>query len=284
MVGGSRLKLPERLRPLAEFFSDAGAIAVALSGGIDSRFLCHAALLCGADVLAAHVAGPHIPAADTAWAIAWAKECGLRLQVIHFNPLASPAIASNTKERCYQCKKGILSAISACVAEKGEGGRVICDGSNRDDQNVFRPGMAALAEAGVRSPLAEAGLDKAEIRRLAAETGLACPDQPSRPCLLTRFAYNMTINAPNLALVERLEEQIKTELAPLSNPPDFRLRFLPRPVLHLTAPIPEHEAAIMKLLAQNGLPHCSLEVTDKISGYFDRIALRNCAREIEKSR
>lgn len=260
---------------LAEILADLPPIAVALSGGIDSRFLCHAALLRGADVLAVHASGPHIPAAETAWAIAWAKKRGLPLKVIRFDPLASPEVAGNGKERCYHCKKGLVSAISARLAEDSEDHRRICDGSNLDDQKTYRPGMAALAEAGVLSPLAEAGFDKEKIRRMAAETGLAYPGQPSRPCLLTRFAYGMTVTPLYLALAGKLEEQIKTALSVLPRPPDFRLRFRPNPVLHLTAPIPGRKLTLKELLTRNGLPDCAIEVVENLSGYFDRPESQN---------
>lgn len=269
-MSGKKRELPLELLPLAEFFAASPAIAVALSGGIDSRFLCHAAQLCGADVLAIHVSGPYIPATETAWATAWAKKRGLPFKLARFDPLSTPAIANNATDRCYHCKKGIIGAISALLRESQEDHRLICDGSNLDDQKAYRPGVAALAEAGVRSPLAETGFAKPAIRSVAAKTGLELPWQASRPCLLTRFHYGMRITAPYLALVERLEEQIKTVLAALPNPPDFRLRFCPQPVLHLTAPIPEHEAILRDLLAQNGLPDCSFKLLSTLSGYFDR--------------
>lgn len=269
-MSGEKRGPPPELLPLAEFFAASPSIAVALSGGIDSRFLCHAAQLCGANVLAIHVRGPHIPAAETAWATAWAKKRGLPFKLARFDPLSTPAIASNAKDRCYHCKKGIIGSIAAVLREIQEDHRLICDGSNLDDQKAYRPGMTALAETGVRSPLAEAGFAKSAIRSAAAKTGLELPRQPSRPCLLTRFNYGMRITPPYLTLVERLEGQIKTILAALPNPPDFRLRFCPRPVLHLTAPIPEHEAILRDLLAQNGLPDCSFKLLSTLSGYFDR--------------
>lgn len=164
---------------------------MAFSGGLDSRFLCHAARLCGCDVLALHAAGPHGTQEESRAALQWAQERSLPLVLLNFNPLLLPEVAINSRERCYACKRALIAAMRAALAQRGETARLLCDGSNADDLNAFRPGLRALAEFGVRSPLAEAGLSKAEIRTLAGLTDLdnpgsepALPADPAgvRPC------------------------------------------------------------------------------------------------------
>ncbi|MBB5144117.1 PP-loop family protein [Desulfovibrio intestinalis] len=193
-------------------------LVVALSGGIDSRFLCHAAQLCGCDVLAVHARGPHIPAGESAWALSWAQRRGLPLLVVDFDPLPLPEVANNSQERCYACKAGLLAAIGAALAQAGQPGRTLCDGSNADDLNAFRPGLRALKEAGVVSPLAQAGMSKAAIRAAARATGLDDPGQRARPCLLTRLAYGLEPQRETLVRLAAAEEDLAALMLPDLSP------------------------------------------------------------------
>ena len=209
-----------QIRPLAQTLAQAlpqalarrlramPPLVVAFSGGIDSRFLSHAALLSGCDVLAVHARGPHIPAGESAHALAWAEGRGLPLLVVDFDPLSLPEVATNSRQRCYACKTGLLAAIGAALARAGQQGRVLCDGSNADDLVAYRPGLRALQEADVMSPLAESGMDKAAIRAAARATGLDDPDQRARPCLLTRLAYGLAPDADVLARLAAAEEAL----------------------------------------------------------------------------
>lgn len=204
-AGAAAADLPEdfaqRLRALSPMI-------LAFSGGLDSRFLSFAALRAGCDVLAVHAQGPHILPEESREATAWAMRRGLPLIVLTYDPLTLPAVAAGSRERCYACKQGLLAAVCALPEMQG---RTVCDGSNADDLHAFRPGLRALAEAGVRSPLAEAGLSKALIRARAAALGLDRPEQRARPCLLTRFAYDV---APDAATLLRLAA-CEVELAQL---------------------------------------------------------------------
>jgi uncharacterized protein len=218
--------LPDRLR---EILHGLPVCAVALSGGLDSRFLCHAALLCGCRVLAVHAAGPHVPAQESAAAQAWAQQRGLPLLPVRYNPLPLPEVAANSRQRCYDCKRGLIAVVRIVLplapaatalapVPSGPSARAaplpLCDGTNADDMTAFRPGLRALKEGGVRSPLAEAGLAKDHIRLLARQTGLDQPDQRARPCLLTRLAYGLT---PTEDLLRRLAAA-ETALAALTTP------------------------------------------------------------------
>ena len=251
-------------------------VAVALSGGIDSRFLCHMALACGCDAVAVHGAGPHVPAEESAAAREWARARGLRVISLVHDPLGLTEVAANSRERCYACKRALIAGMRTALAAAGEEARVLCDGGNFDDLKAFRPGLRAVAEARVRSPLAEAGLTKADIRGLARATGLDRPDQPSRPCLLTRLAYGMAPDAALLARVAAAEAALaaldaadRAEHGAAGGLGDFRLRLAPEPVLQCGR-LPERLAAgVEAILAAHAFAPFSVVAGEKVSGFFD---------------
>lgn len=296
LVGSERLRpehLPSEHLPmsLVRLLRSLPPPVVALSGGIDSRFLCHATQLCGSDVLAVHARGPHIPAGESAWALAWAKARGLPLLVIDFDPLPLPHVANNSRDRCYACKTGLLAAIGAALVQAGQKGRTLCDGSNADDLNAFRPGLRALKEAGVVSPLALAGMDKAAIRAAARATGLDDPEQRARPCLLTRLAYGLEPQKETLARLAAAEEELAaltdvpaaaegiTDIQPCTRPSikhtvsalgDLRLRLTPEPVLQVEILPEKHVGKVKEILSRHGFEGCELRVGQGISGFYDR--------------
>lgn len=251
-------------------------LAVAFSGGLDSRFLCHMALRAGCDVVALHGAGPHVPAEESAAAQAWAEARGLKLITFTYDPLPLPEVAANSRERCYACKRALIAAMRAALAARGEEGRVLCDGGNADDQRAFRPGLRAVAEGRVRSPLAEAGLSKGEIRELARATGLDRPDQPARPCLLTRLAYGLAPDATLLARVAAAEAGLAALDAAdvAAHGPDagfgeFRLRLAPGPVLQCGRLPQRLVGSVENILAAQGLAPFELREGEAVSGFFD---------------
>lgn len=239
-------------------------IALALSGGVDSRFLGHAALLCGCEVMAINAAGPHIAPKDSEWAREWSRKLSLPLIPIEINPLDLEEVETNSNLRCYACKKALLAKMSAVLAACGPEWK-ICDGANFDDLSGYRPGLRAAREAGVRSPLAEAKIGKAEIRRLARETGLDFPGQPSRPCLLTRLNYGLKPDAEILARICACEDEIASAYGKTL---EFRLRLLPEPVLQLTA---EPPAGLETILSRHGFKDARMQIAEKISGFFDEL-------------
>lgn len=246
-------------------------MAVAFSGGLDSRFLCHAALLCGCDVLAVHARGPHIPRHESAEAETWAQGRRLPLLLVSYNPLQFPDVAQTTPQRCYACKKGLIALLRNELTAQNDD-RVLCDGTNADDMQVYRPGLRALREGGVRSPLAEAGLAKADVRAAARASGLDRPEQRARPCLLTRFAYGLAPNAAALRQLDEAEAALAALPAPDGAPGvlgDFRLRLTPAPLLqaqHLPGFL---KTPVRALLARCGFPSCALVEGENISGFYD---------------
>ncbi|MDE5832101.1 MAG: PP-loop family protein, partial [Desulfovibrio sp.] len=132
--GGLAAKIPVALR---DILAGMPRIIVAFSGGLDSRFLCHAAALTGGNVLAIHARGPHISPRDSAYAEAWAKKSGAAYKAIRLDPLDLPEVAVNGRSRCYQCKKKLMASLAE--AARGWNG-ILCDGGNADDLKEYRPG------------------------------------------------------------------------------------------------------------------------------------------------
>ena len=213
---------------LLRILSTLPKAVIAFSGGIDSRFLCLAARLSGCQILAIHVRGPHIPASATLYATRWANDNKIPIAYADYNPLARTEIRFNRHGRCYFCKKGMLAKIKETASLHGCQNWPVCDGSQQDDQQGFRPGRVALAEAGVISPLALAGIGKRQIRDIGAKIGLSDCSQKSRPCLLTRFAYDLPIYKAQLEQVEACEAALG-KLFEDSDCADFRLRLAKSP-------------------------------------------------------
>lgn len=251
------------------------AVAVAYSGGVDSRFLCHTLLRAGLDVLALHARGVHVPEAETLRARRWARDAGLPLEEASFRPLDVPGVRDNGPRRCYFCKAALMGRLRELLARRsaaGDPARLLCDGTNAGDRALYRPGLQALKEAGVFSPLAEAGFAKEDVRAVGAATGLDDPQQRARPCLLTRFAYGVT---PSEESVRRLAgaEQALEALTDRDGRPllgDFRLRLTPDPILqaqHLPAGCLPLLDAIM---ARCGFASWKYREEAAISGFYDR--------------
>lgn len=204
---------------LTEFFQENPKAALAFSGGVDSAWLLCAALRCGAKVRAYYVKSPFQPQFELEDARRLAAELGADMKVIEADVLEDPAVAANPPDRCYYCKRRIFTAIAREAAS--DGFSVLIDGTNASDDAGDRPGMRALRELAVRSPLRECGLTKAEIRRLSREAGLFTWDKPAYACLATRIPAGTAITREALSRTEAAEGY----LAALGFR-DFRVRML----------------------------------------------------------
>lgn len=244
---------------LCDILRSLPPFAVAFSGGLDSRFLGHAAKLCGCDFLLLHARGPHVPEAETAYAIDWAQKSGLPLALLDFDPLEIEETRQNGRGRCYFCKKALFTKLSEC-------GRKLADGTNAGDLDMFRPGLQALRELDVFSPLAAAGLDKAAIRKFAALTGLENPGQKARPCLLTRFAYG---KSPGYETLSRLGAAEKELSGIFGNEIDFRLRLAPEAILQTDACIESRKGDVDFVMRKYGFFPYATSTGGTISGFFD---------------
>lgn len=203
---------------LHEFFTKHPAVALAFSGGVDSAYLLYAARESGAKVTAYYVKTAFQPQFEYEDACRLAGALGAEMKVIQLDVLCDETIAANPANRCYYCKKRIFSAIAD--AAKADGYSLIIDGTNASDDASDRPGMRALQELQVCSPLREAGLTKAEIRRLSKEAGLFTHDKPAYACLATRIPTGTTITPEVLEKTEICEEYLKN-----MGFSDFRIRY-----------------------------------------------------------
>lgn len=191
---------------LQDFFARYPRVAIALSGGVDSTYLLCAAVQVGAQVQAYFVRSAFQPPFEAEDACRAAKEQGVPLRILDVDVLSDNNIANNPENRCYFCKKRIFKSIFE--AARADGLFVVLDGTNASDCADDRPGMAALAELGVRSPLRECGLTKQTVRRLAREAGLFTSDKPAYACLATRIPAGTPLTPARLAATQRAEETL----------------------------------------------------------------------------
>ena len=204
---------------LPSFFHQHPSGALALSGGVDSALLAWAAGRWGENWRAYFVHTAFQPAHELADARTLANLCGLPLTVLEVDVLADPQVAANPPRRCYYCKRTLFAAIAA--AAKQDGLSLLADGTNASDDDGDRPGMAALAELGVCSPLRQCGLTKSDVRRLSREAGLPTWDKPAYACLATRVPTGTRITPELLAATERAEGWLFSQ-----GYTDFRVRLL----------------------------------------------------------
>lgn len=191
---------------LNEILASFDHVAVAFSGGVDSSYLLAACLdVLGPERVVAYTAdSPLLPRAELETAKQVAALLGAPHGIIAFDDLSLPEVVSNPPRRCYYCKRARFEALIA-LARKAGGSQLI-HGENADDHLDYRPGAAAAQELGVRAPLAEAGLTKAEIRALSRERGLPTWDAPAAACLASRFPYDTPLTREGLQRVEQAEE------------------------------------------------------------------------------
>lgn len=188
---------------LSQFFSENPRAALAFSGGVDSAYLLYAAAAAGAQVRPYYVKTAFQPQFEYEDAQRLAEQLGMEMRTIFLDVLEDPTVTANPPDRCYYCKRRIFTAICQAAAEDGYS--LILDGTNASDQVSDRPGMKALRELSVRSPLREAGLTKAEIRRLSREAGLFTWNKPAYACLATRIPTGVPIRKEALERTEEAE-------------------------------------------------------------------------------
>lgn len=188
---------------LERFFQENPKAAIAFSGGVDSAYLLYAAVKYHAAVKAYYVKTAFQPEFELDDAIRLADELGVEMEVLALELMGNDAITSNPSDRCYHCKRAIMTAITA--AARSDGYLLLLDGTNASDDTGDRPGMRALRELAVRSPLRECGLTKLEIRALSKAAGLFTYDKPAYACLATRIPTGERITPEKLRRTEKAE-------------------------------------------------------------------------------
>lgn len=192
---------------LREFFREHNKIALAFSGGADSAYLMYAGKHYGAELHAYYVKSPFQPEFERQDAIRLARELDVPITILENDVLCDEKVAENSPKRCYFCKKRIFSLIKQ--AALNDGCTEIIDGSNASDKADDRPGMAALAELKVLSPLRDCGITKDELREKSREAGLFTWNKPAYACLATRIPTGQKIDLETLEKVERGEEKLR---------------------------------------------------------------------------
>jgi uncharacterized protein len=191
---------------LQEFFSRHPKVAIAFSGGVDSTYLLYAASKHAKEVQAYYVKSEFQPQLELEEAVHLAEEMGANMKILQLHVLSNPCVTENPSDRCYYCKKVIFNAMKDVA--KSDGFSVLLDGTNASDDANDRPGMKALSEMSVLSPLRECGLTKSEIRRLSKEAGLPTWNKPAYACLATRIPTGEDITLEKLKATETAEDYL----------------------------------------------------------------------------
>ena len=199
-------KMPDnKLVKLDSILQDLGSFVVGFSGGLDSSFLIHrAGLLKDVRFTAVTIHTEYVPEREIRESKAFSSKYKINHVVIEV-PFPDE-VRNNPSDRCYLCKKTLFGKIVEYARNNGY--RYVADGTNADDKNDFRPGLRALSEMGIRSPLAEAGLSKKEIRELAHNAGFPFWNKPALSCLLTRIPHNKEISEDMLRMIEKAEDHL----------------------------------------------------------------------------
>jgi uncharacterized protein len=195
----------KKAEKLDKILEELKSFIVAYSGGVDSSFLLHrAASNENLRVTGVTIRTPYIPKTEIDESVEFAKHHGINHGIIDIS--FPENIRNNPVDRCYLCKNLLFTRLIEFARENDF--EYVIDGTNADDKGDFRPGLKALEELGVRSPLMEAGLTKAEIRELSREAGLPLWSKPAMACLLTRIPYGTDVNEEILKMIEQAEQML----------------------------------------------------------------------------
>jgi uncharacterized protein len=199
----------ESARRLEDLIRSFGKVVVAFSGGVDSAVVMKAAAnALGPQALGITAKTESNTGEDLEICLAMAREHDFHHEVIHYSELDIDNYAENNPNRCYFCKSELYDRLIAFASERGY--QIVCDGSNADDLGDYRPGLRAVAERGVRSPLKENGLNKEAVRALAKHYRLPVHDRPSSPCLSSRIPYGMRVTREKLDQIAEAERILRT--------------------------------------------------------------------------
>lgn len=247
---------------LERFFIENPKVALAFSGGVDSSALLYAAVNYGAQVQAYYVKTPFQPDFELRDAQRLADQLGVKMTIIEKDILTDDKVRANPADRCYHCKRAIFTEIKELAL--ADGFKLLLDGSNASDNPTDRPGMKALEEMEVRSPLRESGLDKAAVRKLALEGNLFTWDKPAYACLATRIPAGEEITLSALEKIEKAEDILFS-----LGFSDFRLRLMEE-TARLVFPLGQMERAFAQReeivsLLEEFFPVISLDLKGRVN-------------------
>lgn len=263
-------ELTRKYQRLQRTLRDLRSLAVGFSGGVDSTLLLRVAHdELGDRVLAVTAASEMHPAAELEAAKALAAEIGAPHVVIETSPLELACVRANPPDRCYHCKRALLTRIARVASERGIDR--VADGTNADDADAYRPGLRAAEELGVLRPLQDAGLTKADLRGLSRELGLPTWDKPAYACLATRFPYGHELRPAELRMVEAAEDFLRElgfrQCRVRHHGSVARIEVEPGRVADAAAP--ETAVRIVRRLREIGFRYVTLDLQGYRSGSFD---------------
>lgn len=201
--------LDRKFERLKNYLRELGAVAVAFSGGVDSTFLLKVAHnLLSDNAIAVTASSKFVPRRELEETKNFCADNGIRQIVFEVDVLSIAGVKENPPNRCYLCKRALFAKIKELAAANNFA--YVVEGSNMDDTGDYRPGLQAIAELAIKSPLIKADLHKSEIRELSRLMNLPTADKPSFACLASRFVYGETLSPERLSMVERAEELLRT--------------------------------------------------------------------------
>jgi uncharacterized protein len=259
-------RLVDSIRPLKRCL-------VAFSGGVDSAVVAHAThVALGNDAVAVTGVSASLASGELEIAQRVAKAIGISHETLVTAELADPDYRKNAPDRCFHCKSELYSKLQAEAKRRGV--EFILNGANTDDLGDFRPGMKAASERGVRSPLAECGLDKLAVRQLAQYWQIEIWDKPATPCLSSRVAYGLSVTPERLAMIDRAETALRS--LGLSN---LRVRLHENELARLEVPVEDLpklsdgqlRTQVVEQLRRLGFRYVTLDLEGFRSGSFQQL-------------
>lgn len=261
------LETDKKLLNLRNLLSEMRSVLVTFSGGTDSAFLLKIAVeILGQRVLAVTAHSEIYKESELRAAVKLARVIGARHEIFNSSELSIESFRANPKDRCYHCKSHLFSEMRNI--QKKHQLDYILDGTNHDDLTDFRPGMTAASEFGIRSPLKEVALTKAEIRQLSKQSGLSTWDKPAQPCLSSRFPYGARLTDEKLRRVEKAEAFLETlgltQLRVRVHDDMARIETSPQGIQLLLAP--ENNQRVIDRLTELGYKQVTIDMRGYRSG------------------